>query len=365
MVRRNLADKPSLIITTDAHCLHMATSSSLLRSWAPFITFMRIDDDDCFSPGFSNFLTAATCLRSICLECSSVAAVAQAERTLSGCQQIKELHVSGMCILNKLPPAVETLTMQFPGDFTPDEQELDVLLPSAFLHKLVGLTSLRELTLAIQLSFVRLDCHLRIPGLELLVVDFGLWEDTFVDLSWLRIQACKRLHMNIHTHTADLGAHSELTDQLQQLAISELHLRILHFLPLEVQHMWQRVNASTCCCMTFEHDAPLPGTGILEAVPCSPAVSLITFHGPTWAVHWTAISARPARYYIWTRSDVVLTILGGCDLPSELQSLPWQLVVNSSSVHGLYSAGRRLGGRVPIHYLQNAAAVAAGWTVDR
>ena len=363
-----MADKPSLIINRQANCLHMGTSSTLLRSWAPLLTFMRIYDDSCFSPGFAKFLTAATCLQTMCLECSSVVAVAQAERILSGCKQIRELHVSGACILHKLPPAVETLTMQFPGDYTPDEQELDVLLPSAFVHKLVDLTCLRELTLMIQLGVVRLDCHLRIPGLELLVVDFGLWDDTIVDLSWLRAQACERLHIGIHTHASELEAHSDLTDQLQQLAISELRLQVSHYFPLELQHVWQRVKASTGCCINFEHHGLVPGTReacALEALPCSPSVHLIILQGPTWAVQWTAFSARAARYSICTMPGVALSIVGGCDLPTELQSLPWQLVIHSSSVRGFHSAVTRLVEGFPIHHLQNAAAVAAGWTIDR
>ena len=145
VVRRILADRPVLFIGEAPPFSRMATTSTLLRGWASMLVTLRIRDNACFSPGFSSFLTAATGLQSMYMDCSSVAAVAQAEHILSGCKQIRNLHVSGPCILSKLPPALETVTWYFPGERTPAEQNLDVLLPPAFLYKLVGLTGLRQL----------------------------------------------------------------------------------------------------------------------------------------------------------------------------------------------------------------------------
>ena len=205
---------------------------------------------------------------------------------------------------------------------------------------------------------------MRIPGLEKLVIEFGLWEEWFVSLSWVRAQACKVLHMKLQTHIADPEAHSELTDQLQQLSITKLRLEMFHSFPLDLQHMWQRVSASECCNIHFKRHAAVEDTQTLQAVPCSPCMTLVMFQGGTWNVHWSAVVAQSAQYSVWPTSRGELNVLGGCDLPAELESRPWQLVIHGKA-YGLYAAQwlRSAKPGFPVCYVQNAAAVAAGWTI--
>ena len=72
-------------------------------------------------------------------------------------------------------------------------------------------------------------------------------------------------------------------------------------------------------------------------------------------------SKDSGQIHILSRDDQDLVVVGGCEIPAHLQDQPWQLAVHAArQVHGLDQA-QRVGSKL---VLQNAAAIAAGWTAE-
>ena len=247
--------------------MHAALDSALLRSWASGIVEVDVDED-CFSrPDMSRFFAGAAKLQVVRLWCYSVISAAQAERALSGCPQVTDLEAHGTQILNKFPTNLRRLSMEFQEQY--EEQMLDPLLPSALLYKVASLSQLQELRLVIMADQVQLDCPLQCPGLQKVDLSFSLYDETAAHLGWLRAQpASTSLVIRIIVWTAEPKVHSELTEQLQQLPVTELSLCFLVPFPLAVQEMWHKVAVSSHCRLCFENVSPAQAS--VQLLPSSP-----------------------------------------------------------------------------------------------
>ena len=201
-----------------------------------------------------------------------------------------------------------------------------------------------------------MDCPCLLPKLKKLSLKLELHEDTLSSLTWLSRQPCNCLCLTVDACTPVLTAHQALTYQLQQLHIARLKLRMKVPLCLDVQTSWSRVRVSSSCSLDFGmRDGHF---GLLQALPCSPFITLSSSFNSAASVSWEALTSQAARFSLWF--DKRLTILAGWHVPYKVEGLPWQL-----ALHLIKRApSKRWKFKDNEGLLQNPAAIAAGCTAD-
>ena len=330
---------------------HAALDSALLKSWAARISNLRLHYSCLTRPGLPANLAAAGPLEKLGVHCNDVLQTGQIEHLFASCWQVQRLEVGGCHILSSFPPAVQSPSVCLGGQ---SGQTFHCMLPSALLYKVVDLTHLEELELHIQDRKVLLDCPFLLPQLKKLSLKLELHEDTLSSLSWLSRQPCACLCLSVDVCTPALAAHQALTEQLQQLHIGQLELRMNVALCLAVQTSWTRVRASSSCSLNFGLEEG--HFGLLQALPCCPCVTINSpFHAEA-SVTWEALTSQAARFLIRLGFDKRLSILGGWHVPCMLEGLPWQVVFHSLKAR----PGPRWACKSRVKVLQNSAAICCG-----
>ena len=234
----------------------------------------------------------------------------------------------------------------------------DPLGPDALLHSIAPLAFLKELILdLVAAPYIQLTSRTSLPALSV-SLRLAVKHDTVMDLSWLHQQPCSALSVEIYMQTGMPSQH--------QLAVSQLLLLPLHSLsvyprcgfPLNLQSMWQRISPSNS--FTLDVSGSGPASGVLQALPHCRRIILSTW-GSELVLEWAAVSSRAARYSLHSyqgRPRILGAPQSGLGVPAHLEGA-WQLTVRSStSVPGLQGACAHG------HFLQNSAAILAGWTAD-
>ena len=355
-VTRLFSGEDSLKLYTDEDFPHHAAlDSALLKSWAGRVENLALHYSCLTRPGLPAFLAAAGPLNRLSVYCDNVLMAAQIEHLFASCSEVKHLGVSGSHILHSFPPAVQSLSVCLSAS---RQQTFNCMLPTAFLYKLVDLRGLEKLVLHIADRKVLLDCPCLLPELKKLTLKLELHEDTPSSLTWVSRQPCSCLCLIVDVCTPVLAAHQAFTDQLLQLHIARLKLRMKVPLCPDGQTSWSRVRASSSCSLDF---GTMDGHfGLLQALPSCPFISILGPIDSSASVSWGALTSQAARFSL--QFDMRLTILGGWHIAYKAEGVPWQLFL--SLVKSMALPDQKWGCKYKRKLLQNPAAIAAGWTAD-
>ena len=331
---------------------------------------MRLNEDSFTVPGLPAFVEAASAaasghLERLSLECSSTLASAQAGMLLAGCSRPLCVAVKGSHAPDRFPEQLVGLSVEFEGTGSPDAASWDAQMPEVLLHRLARQKLLRSLQLNFQVPNVRLACPFQLPAMEV-ELQFCLSWETLLDLSWMQRQPCSRLSLRIIVDTDSPSQHALVTGQLLLAPLHCLELCWLAAAPVQLQLMWHRVCPSLHLSLSISRC-----TTAWQALPRSPSTHIKgcgSWHD--LVLDWAALTGHAGSFSLCLHGDERLCILGslsgGCSIPPQLEGA-WQLQVvsqaqsaeHSSKVQGLQGLQVRGG----VRYLQNAAAIAAGWTV--
>ena len=349
--------------TCDESWTRQALDSALILRWAPFTPGLYLDVDSFRMPGFAAFVQAACHnLNFVRLRCTSALEAAQAGSMLASCtSECVTVQVEGLHCPTSFPPAMQALVMKFAREFEWDELAWDAEMPQALLCTLARQRQppLEELVLLFEVAGPHLCGPFLLAPLRVRL-EFALGDKMTCDLSWLQHQPCTRLEVRVSIDTALPTQHQHMLAQLQRLPLDKLILSWNVMFTLELQKRWQGLTPCKELELKLRH--PMPYT--LQALPRCPRICISLFR--PLAVDWAAVTVHAAQYSfhgypasILRTPRTSLSFWGGGSIPHHLQGA-WQLSVkDTDSVQGLQGALQSGG----TQYLQNAAAVKAGWAV--
>ena len=205
------------------------------------------------------------------------------------------------------------------------------------------------------------DVSLGLPELRVnLEIDLDDW--TFLNLNWLQFQPRIVLTVILRINTDLVTKHEHATRELRHTPLH--NLTMIWQVPLfseEVPSMWRLLYVQECLTVQIDfcEDNSLQ---VLQALPrCGNICIRTSIPFAQIELDWAAVTSQAARISLCMPS-AILSILGGFSIPDDLGGA-WQLTVHEAdSVNGQGLQGACVIGTD--HILQNAAAVAAGWTVD-
>ena len=210
-----------------------------------------------------------------------------------------------------------------------------------------------------------------LPRLERLGFTFSCHDQSFLKLSWLKQQPCKRLELIVMLSTIQLPQHQQVMGGLRELQLSKLSVVVR-------RQFYQSAAAMELTVPASWHDLDVHSTGGFSR-SFKPLQVLPRSHGKAFVK--LSVSGTGQNCITWpalaAHTDIILEMDGSahfaedCEMhylgassaaPDHLQQ-PWQLTVRhppASSVHGLClspQAARTsaiLGFRVYLRYLAGA-----------
>ena len=334
--------------------------SSLLLSWAPLVSKLRIDTQGFHIAGCDAFVEAAgSQLTYVSLECSNVLAASQANRLLSSCSKDVAVVASGSHLPQMFPCTTHSLNVTFTINENASPYGWnDPLLPDALLHSIARLPFLKELTLdLVGTPDVQLTSHVALPALSV-SLRLAVEHDTVMDLSWAQQQPCTELSVEIFIETGFPAQHQLAVSQLLPLPLHSLTVHLRCEFPVNLQVMWQRTRPRTS--FTLDMSGCGPAGCVLQVLPKCPRLK-VSLWVTDMLLNWAAITSQAAQISLRSYQGQIHipgAPPGGFGAPTHLEGA-WQLTVRSiTRVPGLQGACAQG------HFLQNAAARLAGWTFD-
>ena len=334
--------------------------SRLLRRWAPLVSSLHLDENSHRIPGLPAFVKAARHAQQVYWYCDDIVGAAHAAFVLSSCSKASHVTLRGEPIPHAFPAGMTHLDVLY-GAFC----SWDPHTPSTLIYDLARQGKyLEQLVLEIESPSFHLACPgLILPELELelnIKLDLASSDNR---LSWLQQQPFSKLSIGITICTSEPACHQKMIDQLQQLPVD--HLLVDWRVPpsLQLQLLWQAVTPSSSFRLWVNNFEDVPSAATtLQALPCCPRTEI---RAPFYfsreeplAVTWAALS-RTSKFGIHLGPGQDLHVLGAPGSTPDIEG-PWQLVVHGGQrAHGLF-----MGVRDDVHFLQNVAAVSAGWTVE-
>lgn len=334
------------------------------------VRHFSLDDTVLYVPGAAVFLARACILSRVHISCTKLADSARFDRLLMGCQNISSLSCTGTYLPAIFPASLKEL--RFHSCFR--SQSGDAGLDSnSILEQLV----VRLNTWGVSLQVLdlclgpRLACKEQLPELQKLRLVLHWSGNPDFDFTWLQEQPCLCLDIVVRLGGPAPGLgdlYAALVAQLQQLR--HLHLTVYLRFDAREQKIWQQLSSASLVTMSVE-DA-----GEVIALPDCPIVHLR--QGPKrllgpWVIRWEALADRPRRIQLTiNRSRTAMQLrppsveVLGCPafgtMPFADEAEPWQLAVfNCAMVSGLPPSQPC---KAASYFLQNRAAVLAGWTED-
>ena len=188
---------------------------------------------------------------------------------------------------------------------------------------------------------------------------------TYVSAGVLHQLPLQCLEIMLEIHTSNAARHSAALQALTPLPITKLTLQLWDAFPAPVQRLWSAISVGLLSLgIIFGEQVGSNSNPLLHLPSCRRMV--ITWLGG-WpfkealqTVSWSVLT-RHASNIRMDLGDLELEVLGAAtEAPEHLQQ-PWQLVVvGAARLHGLPPSQLASGP----YLLQNAVAIAAGWTVD-
>ena len=348
--------------------------SALLQRWAPMVHSICLDRDSLPYPGLPAFLGSASRLQRLELRCFDQLAAAQADDILPSCTTGVSLAFAGTHPPSSFPPAMHSLEARFQdarsGSVPP-------LAPSALLYKLarMDLEHLETLSLvwdqagSLQDPHVKLDCPKALRRLNVSIT-IDLADNTIMDLCWLRHQPCHTLAVRVDILTDLRTQHVKLLDQLRQILVHDLAVTWRYECPQELQQLWQQLTIRDSVVLCFKHTI-FSKSSPLQFLPKCPKLTILAYlahlYSPRLYIDWTAVSNQASRFSIAVSGAVSLAFVGSQVAMPDIQG-PWQLgvysVVGECGLEDPHMRNAQTANGRCVQFMQNAAALAAGWTVD-
>ena len=366
--RRAAAWVPCLHTGLDMHKTELAMTGTapairsfqvpLLLGWAEHVQAISISSEVYSVTGLPDFLLAATRLTRLEIHCKSQCSVGQADFLLSKCHFLTRLLLMGSVKPAVIPLSVTDLSAIF-------EDESDELLCEEldnFIFRAERLPLLH--TLRLDMSWVSnlcLTCPILLHRLDTLCVRFALLSEVQQwNLGWACRQPCNRLEVELQIFDQNYAVNSDAAQMMRSLNLARLFVELHTSYDNELQDLWSEVTARESLYLFVANSKAFHASLCpLSTLPASSPETVIQFSSNCSGgqyVEWKALSGRAGSFKIILPPLVVLHVAMD-DCPVPLQQ-PWQLVVTGGgSVQGLPASQPTSC----VHFLQNAAARAAGW----
>lgn len=308
--------------------------------------------------GLASFVAAAKHMTKVTTFCESQVQAAQAGFLLGQCDSIAVLSLHGSCIPAVLPSTVTELTASF---YAPGHCEGKATQPDAFIYHAALLPRLNKLSLVLANDYSKRPHPLHFPvqlrSLQSLKIRKIFLSSPHLDFSWVHRQPTDNLKLELFVDTSDVAIHDSIVQQLSQLALNALRLVVLVPFTSELQAIWSSLKVDKLTLESLDN-----ASDTLHMLPhCSEMVW--RYYPPVSSpayISWQALISHPARIYLEVEGE--LHVVGTEGSAPDHLGQPWQLqVVCESALHGLPTSQPTLEGQ---YLLQNAAARAAGWTVQ-
>lgn len=333
--------------------------STMLLSWAPRVTHVDVDDYFPSFPGSAKFVSAASRLAHVLARCESPLAAAQLDRVFKGNGTITGLECWCSYVPCLFPSSLRELRCisnisQCPAD---DQQA------NAFIVRLdTWVMGLRSLVLNLECCPV-LNSHTILPMLDTLSISFRT-SSTPVQLSWLHRQPCKVLDLRVDIHEDVVSEQVQASSVIEGLSLHQCSISFWCPLSHDMQYIWEGVSALTVIELNMYYEAQS-----LVAFPSSPHLDISMCHlTKSLSCDWTALVRRPCSIKIdayVSDSVIVNGCPDHCQIPFAGTTHPWQLCLDDCghrvTIFGLPASQECRG---VAYFLQNDAAIAAGWTKD-
>ena len=362
-----LSSRMSLILSQPAPSALVQLGSKLVLSWAQHVTLLSIDDYILATSdlaGIATFLAHATRLRSVHARCSSLRTAAIADQLFGRIKSITKLACTGMYLPAIMNPGLQELELDLHAyaEYTNELPGSEMLLEIAVIRLNTWVSSLKFLQIDLGQTPV-MACESFLPELQQMQISFAVG-NTAADLSWLRTQPCRCLSITVEIDGQNYIHQAHALAELQQLQLERVFLSVSVPYDSQMQAVWQQLSSPQAVRLLLHHRQLMN----LESLPGSPQlyINASLDRDLTWYVAWGLVHG-PQRVCFQMMcgeggAEMVFDGLSGFVASAHE---PWQLTVRPCPglrLLGLPGVGAKA--QAAPYFLQNQAAVSAGWSAD-